>query len=151
MIFSNYQPVSVLPVFSKLIERLVYKRLIYYINEKKLLYKCNFGFQRCNSTHLALILLLDNISKALDTGEFLIRIFIDLSTAFGTADYSILRKIHRYDIQKLSLCWFKDYLHNRKRGVTDYNSYKSNYEPIICGDPQGFILRPLLFLVHIND
>ena len=61
MIFSNYRPVSVLPVLSKLIERLMYNRLIHYINENKLLYKYQFGFQTGKSTHMALIVLLDKI------------------------------------------------------------------------------------------
>ena len=59
MIFSNYRPVSVLPVFSKVIERLMYNRLLKYINDNNLLYKYQFGFQRGRSTHMALIVLID--------------------------------------------------------------------------------------------
>ena len=62
MVFSNYRPVSVLPVFSKLLERLVYNRLIAYITNNKLLYEYHFGFQKGKSTHLALILLVDKIT-----------------------------------------------------------------------------------------
>ena len=76
MIFSNYRPVSVLPVFSKLIERLMYNRLIQYINENKLLYEYQFGFQRGKSTHMALIVSLDKISEALDRGECVIGCFL---------------------------------------------------------------------------
>ena len=79
MIFSNYRPVSVLPVFFKLIERLMYDRLIQYINENKLLYEYQFGFQRGKSTHMALIVLLDKISEALDRGECVIGVFLDFS------------------------------------------------------------------------
>ena len=90
MIFSNYRPVSVLPMFSKLIERLMYNRLIQYINENKLLYEYQFGFQRGKSTHMALIVLLDKISEALDRGECVMGVFLDFSKAFDTVDHSIL-------------------------------------------------------------
>ena len=150
-IFSYYRPVSVLPVFSKLIERLMYNRLIHYINENKLLYRYQFGFQTGKSTHMALIVLLDKMSEALERGECVIGVFLDFSKAFHTADHSILlKKMHKYGIQGLALCWFEDYLYNRKQYVT-YNSYKSNYELIKCGVPQGSILGPLLFLLYSDD
>ena len=151
MIFSNYRPVSMLPVCSKLIERLMYKRLIQNINEKKLLYEYQFGFQRGKSTHMALLVFLDKISEALDRGECVIGMFLDFSKAFDTVDHSILlRKMQKYGIQGLALRWFEDYLHDRKQYVT-YNSYKSNQEAIKCDVPQGSILGPLLFLICIND
>ena len=90
MVFSNYRPVSVLPVFSKLLERLVYNRLIAYITNNKLLYEYQFGFQKGKSTHLALILLVDKITEALDRGECVIGIFLDFSKAFDTVDHNIL-------------------------------------------------------------
>ena len=149
MIFSNHRSVSVLPVFSKLIERLIYNRLIHYINEDELLYKYQFGFQTGKSTHMALIVLLDRISEALDTGACVIGVFLDSSRAFDTVDHSILlTKMHKYGIQGMALRWFEECLYNRKQYVTDY-FYKSNYELIKCGVTQGFILGPLLFFYCI--
>ena len=77
MLFSNYRPVSVLPVFSKVLERLMYNRLITYINQNHLLYNLQFGFQKGKSTHMALITLFDKISEALDDGDFVIGVFLD--------------------------------------------------------------------------
>ena len=77
MVFTNYRPVSVLPVFSKLLERLMYNRLIDYINENQILYKYQFGFQKGKSTYMALIVLLDKISAALDNGDYVIGVFLD--------------------------------------------------------------------------
>ena len=63
MFFTNYRPVSVLPVFSKILERLMYNRLIEYINENKLLYKYQFGFQKGKSIYMAVLTLVDKISE----------------------------------------------------------------------------------------
>ena len=150
-VFSNYRPVSVLPAFSKLFEKIMYNRLIQFINENKLLYKYQFGFQKGKSTEMALIILLDKITEALDQGKYVIGVFLDFSKAFDTVDHSILlQKLERYGICGLYLDWFKDYLSNRKQCVT-YNGCQSSYQTIKCGVPQGSILGPLLFLLYIND
>ena len=151
MIFTNYRPVSVLPVFSKLIERLMYNRLVSYINENHLLYKYQFGFQAGKATYMALIVLIEKITEALDKGESVIGIFLDFSKAFDTVDHGILLvKLHKYGVQDTALLWFQDYLTNRMQYVT-YNSIKSEPKMIDCGVPQGSILGPLLFLLYIND
>ena len=66
MLFSNYRPVSVLPIFSKILEKLMYSRLISFINKHKLLYCHQFGFRADHSPNLALIFLIDKISTALE-------------------------------------------------------------------------------------
>ena len=97
IVFSNLRPVAVLPVFSKLLERLVYNRLIFFITNNKLLYEYQFGFQKGKSTHLALISLVDKITEALDCGECAIDIFLDLSKAFDTVNHNILlTKLNKY-------------------------------------------------------
>ena len=151
MVFSNYRPVSVLPIFSKLLERLVYNRLIKFINDNKLLYDYQFGFQRGKSTQLAVMMLVDKITEALDNKECVIGIFLDFSKAFDTVDHEILLlKLEKYGIQGTELQWLNDYLSNRRQYVT-YSNYKSSFGTITCGVPQGSILGPLLFLMYIND
>ena len=99
MVFSNYRPVSVSPVFSTLLEILVYNRSISHINDNKLLYKYQFGFQKGKSTHLAIMMLVDKITEALDQGDNVVGMFLDFSKAFDTVDHNILlQKMDNYGI-----------------------------------------------------
>ena len=135
MVFSNYRPVSVLPVFSKLLERLMYNRLICFINDNKLLYDYQFGFQKGKSTYMAMVILIEKISEALDRGDCVIGVFLDFSKAFDTVDHKILlQKLEIYGIKNISLKWFESYLTERTQYVT-YNSIKSSRERVNCGVP----------------
>ena len=149
--FSNYRPVSILSVFSKIFEKIVYQRLLDFLNKHGVLYAFQFGFRQHHSTYMALLTLVDRISTALDEGKIVVGIFWDFSKAFDTVDHKILsKKLEHYGIRGICLNWFIDYLSNRKQLVT-YNGAKSKYLNIKCGVPQGSILGPLLFLIYIND
>ena len=89
MLFSNYRPVSVLPIFSKILEKLMYSRLISFINKHKLLYCHQFGFRADHLPNLALIFLIDKISTALERGDFVLGLFLDFSKAFVTVNHNI--------------------------------------------------------------
>ena len=99
---------------------------------------------------MARIILIENLTKALENGESAIGIFLDFQKAFDTVNHSILLdKLYIYGIRGPALSWFTSYLSNRCQYVV-YNGYESERKYINCGVPQGFILGPLLFLIYIN-
>ena len=108
--FVNYRPVSILPIFSKIFERVIYKRLLSYINKFHILNDNQFGFRKDYSTSLALLQLYDKISSAIDQNKFTIGIFLDLSKAFDNVNHYILfEKLQHYGIRGKALDWFKSY------------------------------------------
>ena len=99
-VFSNYRPISVLPFFSKILEKLMYKRLIDYINKNGILTDRQYGFRSKSSTNHAIIELVDKITKAIEKNEFIVGIFLDLSKAFDTVNHNILlKKLYFYGIR----------------------------------------------------
>ena len=114
-IFSNYRLVSVLPCFSKILERLGFDRCMDYINNYNLLNEKQFGFRAKHSTYMAVIELVDKIANAVERNETTVGIFLDLSKAFDTINHDILLyKVEYYGFRGATLDWFKSYLSNRK-------------------------------------
>ena len=151
MLFNNYRPVSVLCVLSKVFEKVMYSRLLSFIENHNLLFQYQFGFRQMHSSYMALMIMLDTITAAMDRGDLVVGIFLDFSKAVDTVNHEILiDKLYQYGIRGTALDWFKSYLCNRRQFIT-YNSVFSNTKVISCGVPQGSILGPLLFLIYIND
>ena len=147
----NYRPISVLPSFSKIFEKLVFERLNNYLTEMNIIISNQYGFRAHHSTTMALLDLYDRISQNIDDKKFIIGLFIDLQKAFDTINHDILLvKLFHYGIRGIALDWFNSYLSGRQQCVS-INNVTSNYESICCGVPQGSILGPLLFLIYVND
>ena len=122
---NNYRPVSVLPVISKILERLMYDRLLNFLNKHKFFYTNHFGFQKKHSIYMALLTLVDQISNALENGNSVIGIFLDFSKAFDTVDHEIiLMKLEYNGIRGVPLQWFTNYIQGRQQFAT-FNGVQS--------------------------
>ena len=149
---SNYRPISVLPCFSKMLERIMYNRLQKYLKDQNILYDKQFGFRTGHSTEHAIAQLVDQIYEAFEKNEYTLGVFIDLSKAFDTVDHSILlKKLELYGITNRNYAWIKSYLSNRLQYIQIDENSGTEYCVVKCGVPQGFILGPLLFFLYVNN
>jgi hypothetical protein len=149
--YGNYRPISLLPTFSKIYEKIMHKRLYSYVIKKSIIYESQYGFRQGHSTTQAVSELVENVIKGFDNNETTLAIFLDLSKAFDTIDHGILlKKLKFYGIRGKALEWFTSYLLNRQQYVS-IDGHDSNKSSITCGVPQGSVLGPQLFIIYTND
>ena len=133
----NYRPISVLPVFSKILERVVHFQLYEYLENNKLLSPYQFGFRKNRSTASAVVHITDTIRQIMDIGKLTGALFIDLRKAFDTGDHqSLTSKLLCYGVENSELKWIEDYLSNRSQ-IISFEGEKSRAEKIMFGVPQG--------------
>ena len=147
----NYRPISLLPIISKIIEKVIHDQTQNFLESSNILCRYQSGFRKNYSTDLCLSYLCDKVSKGFDSGLVTGMILIDLQKAFDTINHEILLdKMQCIGFSKKTINWFKSYLFLRQFKVNINDKFSPAGE-ITCGVPQGSILGPLLFLLYIND
>jgi retron-type reverse transcriptase len=150
-LMSNYRPISLLNTISKILEKIIDSRVRNFLDKYNLIYDYQFGFRQHHSTSLAVLEVIDECYKKLDSDYYAVGIYFDLQKAFDTVNHEILlKKLYHYGIRGNLHKWFASYLANRTQ-FTYVNNTASDVFSIECGVPQGSVLGPLLFIIYVND
>jgi len=145
----DYRPVSILCILRKVLEKIVHKQVVEYLNEHSILPQNQSGFRKCHSTETALLKATDDIREAIDKKMMSLLVLLDFSKAF---DCDVLLANLRYiGFSGAAIYWFKSYLHKRQHRVFVSEQKASAWTEIETGVPQGSVLGPLLFLVYMFD
>ncbi|CAB3985703.1 Hypothetical predicted protein [Paramuricea clavata] len=147
--FCSFRPISNLKFVSKSIEKAVAVQLTDYLTENHLHEKFQFAYKPCHSTETALLRVQNDILQALDNGDSVILVLLDLSAAFDTVDHLMLltRLSKRFGIRGRVLDWLTSYLTSRKLFIR-VEGTDSLLSDLDCGVPQGSVLGPLLYSLY---
>ena len=147
----NSRPVSILPVLSKIMEKVIYKQIQSYFEENSINSEYQHAYKAGCSTGTALTALTDNWLKNIDKKLMVGAALLDFSTAFDLIDYKLLlRKLSAYNFKENAIELMKSYLVNRQQCVV-FNGTLSEMVTPQCGVPQGSCLGPLLYSIFVND
>lgn len=149
--YNNYRPVSVLPVFSKVLEVLINSQVLEYFEHNLLFSNNQYGFRPKKSTCQAVVDFVKNCIYSLDVRQKVIGNFYDMSKAFDTISHCVLlEKLKYYGFESKAIDFINSYLSHRFQSVCCNGNF-SNFLPVNTGVPQGSILGPTIFIIYVND
>jgi ribosomal protein S4 len=147
----NFRPINILPLFEKVLEIVLQKQIVQYLDENSILYELQSGFRENHSCESAIQYILGEWRKAAEEGKVTIAVFLDFKRAFETIDRGmLLKKLEKYGFSDDSRRLLGSFLNDRKQYVC-VNEEKSSEINVDIGIAQGSVLGPLLFILYIND
>ena len=147
----SYRPVSLLPILSKILERAVFVQIEEYTESNKLIHPSHHGGCGSRSTTTAMIEMHDQCASALDKGEIVGCMMLDLSAAYDLASHNlILEKLKIYGFQECALKWMESYLSGRSQCVY-IDGELSDVLEVDVGVPQGSVLGGLLYVLLVGE
>ena len=147
----NYRPISLLPVISKVLEKIVHIRVVNFLVKNRVIYEGQYGYRSKRSTADAILDLTGNILDNIEKGQFTLAIFLDMSKAFDSISHTTLcKKLEYYGLRGNVKSWFVSYLKDRTIRVK-YKNTLSDEHTVNYGTPQGSVLGPLMYILLSND
>ena len=148
---NNYCPISLLPVLSKVFEKVLHKRITTFVKKHSVLSSTQYGFRANYSPEHAVLDVVSTCYNNISNKQYNGLIMLNLKKAFDSVTHTILlRKLDHYGIRGSAHKLLSSYLCNRQQYV-NINNVNSDTQSINYGVLQGSILGPLLFLLYIND
>ena len=147
----NYRPISLLPLVSKKIEKVIHDQTQCFLDKNDKIYRYQSGFRKFFSTDSCLPYLNNKIATGVESGLYTGMILIDLQKAFDIVNHDILlKKMEFIGFSEETTKWFKSYLSNRKFKVHSKNTFPKSGN-LLCGVPQESILGSLLSLKELRN
>ena len=147
---SDYCPITITPVLSKVFERLLAKHLNNFAVKKNLFPHLQFGFRKGLGTCDALLTITNFVQKALDCGCEVCMVGLDFSAAFGHVNHkALIFKLRQLGVCGPFLSILTEFLSNRLQRVVVDGQF-NDYRNVISGVPQGSVLGPLLFILYTH-
>jgi hypothetical protein len=148
---SNYRPISLLSIFSKILEKVIKVRLVSFLEKNIFFSKKQYGFRKKLNTNSALLHFMSEVYRGINEGKQCAGLFVDVMKAFDTVDHSILLdRLQEAGVRGIPLRWFSSYLSGRSQR-TKVGRITSEQGLIEHGIPQGSVLAGPLFLIYVNS